>query len=289
MARTKTDRREAAPAGFGAAEVYWRDIQRYRPLSRSEETEMVRRAREGDESAMHALVNANLRFVISVAKGYTNFGLSFLELISEGNYGLLEAVRRFDETRGFKFITYAVWWVRQAILKALAEQSKAARPPMSQVNDLQKVEKETGQLTQKLGRDPTLEEIARSASISVERTRNAIQLSQNDLSFDAPAFGNEDDPLGAVFTDEQAEGLDEGFERRLLHQILHTRCLDSLDSRERRIVCSYFGLDGQTPMTLEEIGEHLKLTRERVRQLRDRALHKMRSECGDLLLELSSN
>jgi RNA polymerase primary sigma factor len=289
MARSKSIRPDAVAAGSGAAEAYWRDIQHYRPLSRAEEVEMVKRARDGDEAAMHRLVNANLRFVISIAKGYTNFGLSFLELISEGNFGLLEAVHRFDETRGFKFITYAVWWIRQAILKALAEQSKAARPPMSQINDLQKIEKQTGQLTQRLGRDPTLEEIAGSAHISVERTRNAIKLSQNDVSFDAPAYGNDDDPLGSVFADDGAGNLDEDFELELLHKVLHTRCLDSIDRRERRIVCAYFGLEGQTPMTLEEIGVLLGLTRERVRQLRDRALHKMRSECGELLLELSSN
>ena len=122
-------------------ETYWRDIQHYQPLPRKRETELVRLAREGDEQAMHELVTANLRFVVSIAKEYNGYGLTFIELISEGNLGLLEAVKRFDETRGFKFITYAVWWVRQAILKALAEQSKAARPPMSQINDLQKVEK----------------------------------------------------------------------------------------------------------------------------------------------------
>ena len=159
---------------------YWRDIERFHPLTRNQEIELVRRARQGDGQATQDLVTANLRFVVSVAKRYTNYGLSFMELIAEGNFGLLEAVQRFDESRGFKFITYAVWWIRQAILKALAEQSRVARPPMSQVNDLQKVERATAALTQRLGRSPTPEEVAADADISLERTHNAIELDQSD-------------------------------------------------------------------------------------------------------------
>ena len=139
--------------------AYWRDIQHYEPLSRQREGELFRRARRGDARAIDELVQANLRFVVRVAKEYNGRGLSFLELISEGNVGLLEAVRRFDETRGFKFITYAVWWIRQAILKALAQNGKIARPPLSQVNDLQKVEKHANVLAQDLGRTPTLDEV----------------------------------------------------------------------------------------------------------------------------------
>jgi RNA polymerase primary sigma factor len=141
-------------------ESYWRDIRNYEPLSRAAEVELVQRGRVGDTAADDRLVTANLRFVVTVAKKYTSYGMSFSELIAEGNCGLLEAVKRFDETRGFKFITYAVWWIRQGILKALAEQSRAARPHMSQVNDLQKVEKNAARLTQTLGRTPTAEEIA---------------------------------------------------------------------------------------------------------------------------------
>jgi len=141
-------------------ESYWRDIRNYEPLSRAAEVELVQRGRVGDTAADDRLVTANLRFVVTVAKKYTSYGMSFSELIAEGNCGLLEAVKRFDETRGFKFITYAVWWIRQGILKALAEQSRAARPHMSQVNDLLKVEKNAARLTQTLGRTPTAEEIA---------------------------------------------------------------------------------------------------------------------------------
>lgn len=287
MAAAKVENKGRTRAPSDAMESYWRDIQHYQPLSRKKEFELVKQARAGDEEAMHALVNANLRFVVSIAKEYTGYGMSFIELISEGNFGLIEAVRRFDETRGFKFITYAVWWIRQAILKALAEQSKSARPPMSQVNDLQKVEKRTGRLTQKLGRTPTLEEIAESAEISLTRTRNALELGQRDLSLDAPLYPDEEDSLLSIFTSADS-ALEEELDRVALFEVLHS-CLGILDARERRIIRSYFGLDDQAPMTLEQIGAILGLTRERVRQLRDRALQKIRLRCGDLLLELSSN
>jgi RNA polymerase primary sigma factor len=228
-------------------ESYWRDIQHYQPLNRQLEGELFRLAHQGDLVATHELVQANLRFVVRIAKEYNGRSLSFIELISEGNVGLLEAVKRFDETRGFKFITYAVWWIRQAILKALAEQGKIVRPPMSQVNDLQKVEKRTGLLAQKLGRVPTLEEIAASAEISLDRTRNALLVGQGEVSLDAPAFPDDSEPLIASVADA---------------------CDDT---------------------TLEQIGLHIGLTRERVRQLKDRALKKIRRHCGDLLQELCEN
>ena len=273
--------------GSNPIETYWRDIQHYKPLPRERETELVRRAREGDEQAMHELVTANLRFVVRIAKEYNGYGLAFIELISEGNLGLLEAVKRFDETRGFKFITYAVWWVRQAILKALAEQSKAARPPMSQINDLQKVEKKTGLLIQQLGRQPTMEEIADSAQISLDRAYNAQKVGQRDLSFDTPIYSDEEDTLISVFATEEG-ALEDDFDQNVLSKTLHN-CLQILDEREHQIIRSYFGLQDQSPITLEKIGTTLGLTRERVRQLRDRALQKMRLQWGDLLLELSRN
>ena len=269
------------------AESYWRDIQHFQPLSRQREIELVHRVRAGDERAMHQMVEANLRFVVRIARGYHGRGLSFMELISEGNVGLLEAVHRFDETRGFKFITYAVWWIRQAILRALAEHGKIARPPLSRVNDLQKVERWTGILTQKLGRDPTPEEIASSAELSLERTHNALYMAQPDISMDVPTLLDEREPLMATFADCTPDPAD-CYERIALSQTLRT-CLDRLDQRESLVVRAYFGLDDQEPQTLEQIGILLGLTRERVRQLRDEALNKMRIHAGDLLLELSNN
>ena len=158
--------------------AYWRDIQNYQPLTRTREGELVKLARLGHVEAMHELVAANLRFVVSIAKDYSGFGLSFNELISEGNVGLIEAVKRFDETRGFKFITYAVWWIRQAILKSLAEQGKISKPPMSRINDLQKIDKQSGLLAHKLGRMPTFDEVADQVDISLARTHNAVAISQ---------------------------------------------------------------------------------------------------------------
>jgi RNA polymerase primary sigma factor len=268
-------------------DLYWRDIKDAEPLSRETEVEYFKRAKAGDEKARQALVLANLRFVVSVARDYKDYGLSLIELISEGNVGLMEAVKRFDETRGFKFITYAVWWIRQAILKALAEQGKIARPPMSQINDLQKIEKESGVLAQQLGRAPTFEEIAAHVDISIERTRNALEVRQQDVSLDAPAFPDEETTLVQVFASGEI-GADERFVDNEMRETV-AACLGVLDPRESKIVRAYFGLGDGQPMTLEEIGDSMGVTRERVRQLRNRALEKMKAQCGDLLVEFSSN
>ncbi len=275
-------------AGTGdALEAYWRDIQHFQPLSRDQEVDLVRRARAGDQEAFERLVTANLRFVVRVAKEYTRCGLSFAELVSEGNCGLMDAVTRFDETLGYKFITYAVWWIRQAILKALAQQGRAARPPMSQVNDMQKVDRQAAVLAQRLGRSPTLTELAAGAAMTEERARRATEVGQRDLSLDAPAYEGDDDSLLSVFG---ADGPvpDEALDQADLAAALG-RSLAGLDGRERQIVRSYYGLDAREPMTLEQIGEHLGLTRERVRQLRDRALQKIRATWGPTLRELSRN
>ena len=271
-----------------AVELYWKEIKDTQPLSRSQEFELFTRSKAGDEAARQQIITANLRFVVSVARDYKDYGLSLVELISEGNVGLLEAVKRFDETRGFKFITYAVWWIRQAILKALAEQGKIARPPMSQINDLQKIEKETSALSQILGRSPTHTEIAEHVDISAQRTRNAMVVSQQDISFDAPAYPDEDTPLQAVFASPEEAGIEELFEENEMHMTI-SNCLFVLDERETMIVRAYFGLGDSEPKTLEEIGHDLGVTRERIRQLRNRALDKLRDRCGDLLGEFSRN
>ena len=267
--------------------AYWRDIQHFEPLSRQRERELFGLARQGDQQAIDELVQANLRFVVRTAKEYNGRGLSFIELISEGNVGLIEAIKRFDETRGFKFITYAVWWIRQAILRAVAEGSKIARPPMSQISDLQKVEKRTSSLSQQLGRTPTPDEITANTEMSPERTRNALWASSSDLSLDGPAFADEDQPHMAYLQDEHID-LEGDLESQLLKETLK-RCLGILDKREDYIIRCYFGLDGSEDFTLQEIGVHLGLTRERVRQLRDRALAKMRTKYGNLLIEMNRN
>ncbi len=277
-----------SPNTIEAVELYWKEIKDTQPLSRSQEFELFTRSKAGDEAARQQIITANLRFVVSVARDYKDYGLSLVELISEGNVGLLEAVKRFDETRGFKFITYAVWWIRQAILKALAEQGKIARPPMSQINDLQKIEKETSALSQILGRSPTHTEIAEHVDISAQRTRNAMVVSQQDISFDAPAYPDEDTPLQAVFASPEEAGIEELFAENEMHMTI-SNCLLVLDERETMIVRAYFGLGDSEPKTLEEIGHDLGVTRERIRQLRNRALDKLRDSCGDLLGEFSRN
>ena len=277
-----------SPNTVEAVDLYWKEIKDTQPLSRSQEFELFTRSKAGDEAARQQVITANLRFVVSVARDYKDYGLSLVELISEGNVGLLEAVKRFDETRGFKFITYAVWWIRQAILKALAEQGKIARPPMSQINDLQKIEKETSALSQILGRSPTHTEIAEHVDISAQRTRNAMVVSQQDISFDAPAYPDEDTPLQAVFASPEEAGIEELFAENEMHMTI-SNCLLVLDERETMIVRAYFGLGDSEPKTLEEIGHDLGVTRERIRQLRNRALDKLRDSCGDLLSEFSRN
>ena len=277
----------ASRTAFDPAELYWRDIKNSEPLSRQREVELFALAHQGDERARQELVTANLRFVVSVARSYMNYGMSLVELISEGNVGLMEAIRRFDETRGFKFITYAVWWIRQAILRALGENGKAARPPMSQINDLIKVRKESDLLTQSLGRSPTREEIAATAAISPTRVQTALEVGQHALSLDAPVFADESATLASVLPAEQ-EGVDEEVEKTEMERALHA-CLKVLDAREARIMHAYFGLGNVAPQTLEEIGDALGITRERVRQLRNRALNKLRHHGGDVLAEFSAN
>lgn len=267
--------------------LYWREIKNVQPLTREQEIELFQRLRAGDEQARQQLILANLRFVVSVAHEYRDHGLPLSELISEGNLGLLEAIARFDETRGFKFITYAVWWIRQAMLRALAEQGKATRPPMSQINDLQKLEKESNRLAHRLGRLPTHEELVAEVALSAERTHNALQVAQPTLSLDAPAFAEAETPLQAVFRAPQ-EGVDEQYEQMQLAAAMHT-CLSELDPREYQILRAYFGLEGEAPMTLEEIGAAMGVTRERVRQLRNRALKKIQRHCGELLAEFCNN
>jgi len=268
-------------------ELYWREIKNSEPLSREDEVRLFKLVRRGDEEARQQIIQANLRFVVSVARNYRDYGMTFGELISEGNVGLLEAVKRFDENRGFKFITYAVWWIRQAILKALAEQSRITRPPMSQINDLQKIDKVANALSQQLGRSPTYSEIAATVDISAQRTFNATEVAQQDISFDAPAFPDEDVTMYATFAAD-GEGAEEEFMGAQMRDTI-ADCLGMLEKREYEILRRYFGLEDLEPMTLDEIGGFLGVTRERVRQLRNRALEKLRDSCGEILSEFSAN
>jgi RNA polymerase primary sigma factor len=269
------------------ARLYWRDIKDAEPLSRQREVELFTRAHQGDQQARQELVTANLRFVVSVASDYSHHGMSLIELISAGNVGLMEAIQRFDETRGFKFITYAAWWIRQAIFKALGENGRAVRAPMSQINDMIKVEKETGLLSQSLGRAPSREELADKAGLSLTRILTAQEVGQQALSLDAPLYADEDTPLASVLPAQQ-EGAESKAERTELKRALDA-CLQVLDARELRILRAYYGLEDTEPQTMEEIGDTLGVTRERVRQLSQRALAKLLHHGGELLAEFCQN
>jgi RNA polymerase primary sigma factor len=274
-----------APEERGALDQYLREVSRHELLTAPEEIELGRRAREGDEDAIQRLVRANLRFVISVAKKYQNRGVSLIDLIQEGNVGLVTAARKFDIDQGVKFISYAVWWIRQAILAALANQGRAVRVPLNRASDLARIFRERERLKQELGRDPSTEEVAEAALLTPEVVTSLQTLNAAEIRLDAPIGDSEDSQLVERFMFEEAERPEEQVEERLLAEQIE-RALDTLTPRDARVVRLYFGLDGGREHTLEEIGNMLGVTRERVRQLRDRALKRLRE--GDLGTALES-
>lgn len=264
-----------APAEEGSLDQYLREISAYPLISREEEVELARRIKAGDEEALDKLVRSNLRFVVSVAKKYQNQGVSLADLINEGNLGLIRAAHKFDETKGIKFISYAVWWIRQAILQALAEQSRIVRVPLNRAGTLHRIGKRANQLLQELGREATHAEIADGMDISEEEVAKTMSISQAHLSLDAPLAPGEDNKLLDYLPDHLNPTPDEEtFEKALSESI--EAALNSLKEREAKILRLYFGLDGGEPMTLEEIGELLGITRERVRQIKEKALSRLR-------------
>lgn len=257
-------------------ERYLQEIAREELLSPEEEVELARRIRMGDPEALERLVRANLRFVVSVAKQYVGNGLPLEDLISEGNIGLVKAALRFDETRGFKFISYAVWWIRQQIMQAISEHSRMIRMPLNKISVLHKINTVYAQLEQELERDPTPEEIARMAQLDAEEVEQTLTLSKKHPSLDAEVHEGEDTPLKDVVADEE-----EAFQHQrkitmdsLRKELFHL--LARLDPREREIIVLHYGLNGESALPLEEIGERMGMTRERVRQIKERALEKLR-------------
>jgi RNA polymerase primary sigma factor len=259
----------------GSLDQYLREISQYPLITREEEVELATRIKEGCEESLDKLVRSNLRFVVSVAKKYQNQGVSLSDLINEGNLGLIRAAHKFDETKGIKFISYAVWWIRQAILQALAEQSRIVRVPLNRAGTLHRIGKRSSALQQELGREPTVEEIADGMDISEEEVAKTLSISQTHLSLDAPLTPGEDNKLIDYLPDTQNAGPDqETFERALTDSV--EEVLSTLKEREAKILRLYFGLDGQEPMTLEEIGSMMGITRERVRQIKEKALARLR-------------
>jgi RNA polymerase primary sigma factor len=268
-----------------ALDQYLRDVSRHELLTPEEEIALGRLAREGNEDAIQKLVRANLRFVISVAKKYQNRGVSLIDLIQEGNVGLVTAAKKFDVDQGVKFISYAVWWIRQAILAALANQGRAVRVPLNRASDLARIFRERERLKQELGRDPSVNEVADAAALTPEVVTYLQTLNAAEIRLDAPIGDSEDSQLVERFMFDEADRPEEEVEDRLLSEHIE-RALDTLTPRDARVVRLYFGLDGGREHTLEEIGNMLGVTRERVRQLRDRALKRLRE--GDLGTALES-
>ena len=249
-----------------------------------EEVLLARRIREGDQEALLKLTRANLRFVVSVAKKYQGQGLHLTDLINEGNYGLIKAAKRFDETRGFKFISYAVWWIRQAILQALSEQSRVVRLPLNRVSTISKIRTTSARLAQEHERTPTVDELASELDIDVEKVRHGIEHSGRSLSMDASFNEDEDNSLLDVLPDEEDIAPDEALLAESI-AIDIEQALGLLKPREAEIVRLYFGIGRERAMTLEEVGQRFGLTRERVRQIKESALRKLRQKHASIALQ----
>lgn len=270
-----SSKKKASTYDEGSLDQYLRDISAYPLISREEEAELARRIRVSDQEALDKLVRSNLRFVVSVAKKYQNQGVSLSDLINEGNLGLIRAAHKFDETKGIKFISYAVWWIRQAILQALAEQSRIVRVPLNRAGTLHRIGRRANTLLQELGREATHAEIAEGMDISEEEVSKTMSISQVHLSLDAPLTPGEDNRLLDYLADTVNPTPDEiTFEKALTEAIQDS--LGSLKDREARILKLYFGIEDTEPMTLEEIGGLLGITRERVRQIKEKALSRLR-------------
>ncbi|GAB4197117.1 MAG: sigma-70 family RNA polymerase sigma factor [Thermoflexibacter sp.] len=254
---------------------YLQEIGRVDLLSPDEEVELAKRIREGDQLALERLTKANLRFVVSVAKQYQNQGLSLGDLINEGNLGLIKAAQRFDETRGFKFISYAVWWIRQSILQALAEQSRIVRLPLNRVGSLNKISKTFSELEQRFEREPSPDELAEVLDLPTSEVVDTMKISGRHVSMDAPFAQGEENNLLDVLENDGEEKPDTGLMTDSLRREVQ-RALSTLTQREADVVALYFGLNGEHAMTLEEIGERFNLTRERVRQIKEKAIRRLR-------------
>jgi len=264
---------------------YLTDIGREDLITAEDEVKLAQRIKEGDEIALNKLVKANLRFVVSVSKQYQNQGLSLPDLINEGNVGLIKAARRFDETRGFKFISYAVWWIRQSILQALAEQSRIVRLPLNQVGSINKIKKTISLLEQELNRPPSEEEIAEHLETSEIKVNAAMRISSRSVSIDAP-LSNDDDSTSMVdfIISEDAIGSDNSLITESLNLEIQ-RSLNTLSEKERAVINLYYGIGMNHGLTLDEIGDKFDLTRERVRQIKEKAIRRLKHPSRSKLLK----
>ena len=256
-------------------EKYLADIAKEEMISPDEEILLAKKIREGDEVALDRLTRANLRFVVSVAKQYQNQGLTLPDLINEGNLGLIKAAKRFDETRGFKFISYAVWWIRQSIMHSISENSRIVRLPVNQLGSLTKINKAFTKLEQEFEREPSLEELAAITELTVDKISDAFRISTRQVSVDAPLLNGEDNSLLDVIQNNEVVQADTMMMNQALKKEIE-RSLNVLDEKEKDVISLFFGLDSDEAYTLEEIGEKYDLSRERVRQIKEKALKKLR-------------
>lgn len=266
-------------------EKYLQEIGKVDLLTPEEEVDLARRIKQGDQEALEKLTKANLRFVVSVAKQYQNQGLSLSDLINEGNLGLIKAAQRFDETRGFKFISYAVWWIRQSILQALAEQSRIVRLPLNKVGSLNKINKAFSQLEQEYEREPSPEELATLLDIDSEEVETTLGVAARHVSVDAPFVDGEDNSLLDVLENMGTPNTDShlAYMESLRREI--ERSLDTLTPRQKDVIKLYFGIGTEHSMSLEDIGDRFGLTRERVRQIKDKAINKLRTTSRSKMLK----
>ena len=270
--------RESAPL-----DKYMQEIGHEELLSVDEEVELAQKIRKGDRRALERLTRANLRFVVSVAKQYQNQGLSLPDLINEGNVGLIKAAEKFDETRGFKFISYAVWWIRQSILQAIAEQSRIVRLPLNQVGSVNKINRELNKFEQEHERRPSVDEIADRIDLPEEKIEEAMKANNRHVSMDAPFVEGEDISLLDVLADSNMPMADKALVQESLRKEID-RAIDLLNDREQKVVRAFFGI-GSPEMTLEEIGDKYNLTRERVRQIKEKAIRRLRHNTKNKLLK----
>ena len=264
---------------------YLQEIGREELITAEEEVVLAKKIRDGDQRALEKLTKANLRFVVSVAKQYQNQGLSLPDLINEGNLGLIKAAKRFDETRGFKFISYAVWWIRQSILQALAEQSRIVRLPLNQVGSLNKINKAFSRLEQQYEREPSAEEIARSLDLAEDKVIDTLKVSGRHVSMDAPFVNGEENGLLDVLVNHDSPRADNMLISESLQKEIE-RSLSTLTDRERDVVKLFFGIGANHGLTLEEIGAKFDLTRERVRQIKEKAIRRLRHTSRSKLLKV---
>jgi RNA polymerase primary sigma factor len=263
---------------------YLQEIGKVDLITAEQEVELARRIKQGDKKALEELTKANLRFVVSVSKQYQNQGLSLHDLINEGNLGLIKAAQRFDETRGFKFISYAVWWIRQSILQALAEQSRIVRLPLNKIGSINKINKATAKLEQEYEREPDYKEIASMLDMTENEVKESKRNAGRHVSMDAPLIQDEDNNMYDVLKSEESVTPETG----LLYESLRKeidRAISTLTQREADVIRLYFGLNGGHPMTLEEIGEKFDLTRERVRQIKEKAIRRLKQTSRSKILK----